>query len=160
MSSDIQRYSIETEYKPTGNGYWVTYDAHMEAQERLNDRIEALERENADLRAAIKRQASAAINGMNAAKEISSHQLQAARELEARSNPAALNSEHDMNDKLTREIEALEQRLAAADRLLAHIRGEVEWESKLCADTTSVPRMTRLLVAIDAHRCTAARGKP
>jgi len=56
--------------------------------------------------------------------------------------------------ELYARIRELERRLAAADRLLAHIRGEVEWESKFCADTTSVPRMTRLLVAIDAHRRT------
>lgn len=50
----------------------------------------------------------AAISGMDAAKTISSHQLQQAAKLRAESNPDALESERAMNSQLTNENTRLE----------------------------------------------------
>lgn len=58
--------------------------------------------------AVLKRQAAAAINGMNAAKAISSAQLEQARRLRGESNPEALESERAANAILTERIAELE----------------------------------------------------
>ena len=74
-----------------------------------NARIEKLE-------AAIKLQANAARNGMNAATEISRHQVETARRLRAESSPEALESERQANAILTSERDRLQAenvRLAA-----------------------------------------------
>jgi hypothetical protein len=61
--------------------------------------------------AMLKRQAAAAINGINAATAISSGQLQQAHRLRAESNPEALESERAANALLTARVEELERRL-------------------------------------------------
>ena len=66
-----------------------------------NARIEKLE-------AAIKLQANAARNGMNAATEISRHQVETARRLRAESSPEALESERQANAILTSERDRLQ----------------------------------------------------
>lgn len=68
--------------------------------------------------AIIKRQAAAAINGMNAAKAISSGQVQQAYRLNRESSPEALESERSANAILTEENERLKQL----------IRRVIEWE--------------------------------
>jgi hypothetical protein len=72
---------------------------------RLREKVSELER-------AIKLQGNAAISGMNAAKAISSHQLDMARKLHAESSPASLESERAMNASLTAEVERLETEVA------------------------------------------------
>lgn len=60
----------------------------------------------------LKRQASAALSGMDVAKAISSRQLQLARQARAESSPAALESERQANAKLTQELSLAEEGLA------------------------------------------------
>lgn len=60
----------------------------------------------------LKRQAAAAISGMNAAKAISSRQLELAQKARAESSPAALESERQANAKLTQELSLAEEGLA------------------------------------------------
>lgn len=60
----------------------------------------------------LKRQASAALAGMNAAKAISSHDLERAARLRAESSPDALESERQANAKLTQELSLAEEGLA------------------------------------------------
>lgn len=62
---------------------------------------------HSDYEAVIARQATAAKAGMNAAKAISSRQLQAAARLRAESAPGALESERAANAILTAENDAL-----------------------------------------------------
>lgn len=62
----------------------------------------------------LKRQAAAAISGMNAATAISSGQLQQAHRLRAESNPEALESERRANAILTERVAELEMQLAEA----------------------------------------------
>lgn len=61
--------------------------------------------------AIIKRQAVAALNGMNAAKAISYHDLQQAHRLRAESSPETLESERAMNATLTAENEKYREAL-------------------------------------------------
>ena len=65
-----------------------------------------------DHEAIIRRQANAAISGMNAAKAISSNDLQRAARLRAESSPDALESERQANAKLTQELSLAEEGLA------------------------------------------------
>lgn len=60
----------------------------------------------------LKRQASAAVAGMNAAKAISSNDVQRAARLRAESSPDALESERQANAKLTQELSLAEEGLA------------------------------------------------
>ena len=69
--------------------------------------ITRLRAENEELRETIKRQSSAARMGMDAAKKVSSEQLEQAARLRAESSPDALESERDMNAILSDEIERL-----------------------------------------------------
>lgn len=62
--------------------------------------------------AIIKRQAAAALSGMNAAKAISSHQLDQAYRLNRESSPEALESERSANAILTAENERLRAALS------------------------------------------------
>jgi TolA-binding protein len=64
--------------------------------------------------AVLKRQAAAAITGMNAATAISSAQVARARQLRAESNPEALESERRANAILTERVAELEMQLAEA----------------------------------------------
>ena len=74
--------------------------------ERYYDRAEVDE--------VLKRQAAAAISGMNAATAISSGQVQQAHRLRAESNPEALESERRANAILTERVAELEMQLAEA----------------------------------------------
>lgn len=71
--------------------------------------------------AVLKRQASAAISGMNAAKAISSHQLELARKLSAESKPEAIDSERIANDLLTQECENKDARIAELGKALVDL---------------------------------------
>jgi Tfp pilus assembly protein FimV len=62
----------------------------------------------------LKRQASAAIAGMNAATAISAGQVQQAHRLRAESSPEALESERQANAILTARVAELEMQLAEA----------------------------------------------
>jgi hypothetical protein len=63
----------------------------------------------AEVDAVLKRQAAAAISGMNAATAISSAQVQQAHRLRAESSPEALESERQANAILTDRIAELEK---------------------------------------------------
>lgn len=64
-----------------------------------------------DVDAVLKRQAAAAIAGMNAATAISAGQVQQAHRLRAESSPEALESERQANSILTERIAELEKLL-------------------------------------------------
>lgn len=68
--------------------------------------------ELAEAQRLLKRTQAAAISGMNAAKATSSAQLDAAQRLRTESSPEALESERDMNGRLTKELEKAEVALA------------------------------------------------
>jgi hypothetical protein len=61
----------------------------------------------AEVDTVLKRQAAAAISGMNAATAISSGQVQQAHRLRAESNPEALESERQANAILTAELDTM-----------------------------------------------------
>ena len=87
---------------------------HPELAEVLrigSNEIERLQLDNDKLRKAIELQGRAAITGMNAAKEISSHQLAAAQKLNAESKPEVIESERAANAILTARVEELERAL-------------------------------------------------
>ena len=91
----MKRYRIDFSYgryffdeRPDGD--WVRFKDHEEI---------------------IRRQAAAAISGMNAATEISTRQLKLARQVHAESSPEALESERAANARLTEEIEQLRDAL-------------------------------------------------
>lgn len=67
------------------------------------------------LNEALKRQGAAALQGMTAAKAISSHQLETARRLHAESSPDALESERQMNAQLTEENGRLRAELSSRE---------------------------------------------
>lgn len=99
--------------------------------------------------AVLKRQASAALSGMNAAKAISYHDLQQAHRLRAESSPEALESERAMNATLTEENERLRQGLRncllLAMKRLSTSQEKVHWESviRLCSDAGETPSPLR-----------------
>lgn len=78
----------------------------------------------AEVDTVLKRQASAAISGMNAATAISSGQLQQAHRLRAESSPESLESERQANAILTERVADLE--LAAKEN--AHYSTEMREE--------------------------------
>lgn len=89
-----------------------------------------------DHEAIIRRQAVAALNGMNAAKAISYHDLQQAHRLRAESSPAALESERAVNAMLSEENDRLRNALRncclLAMKRLAKGSYEIpDWESIL-----------------------------
>jgi hypothetical protein len=71
----------------------------------------------------LRRQANAARSGMDAAKRISSVQLQQAHRLRAESSPEALESERQANAILTDRIAELERQLDGANKTIAHFLG-------------------------------------
>jgi hypothetical protein len=77
-----------------------------------------------DHEAIIRRQASAARSGMDAAKTISNHQLETARRLKAESSPDALESERQANAKLTQELSLAEEGLANATQELERVKSQ------------------------------------
>lgn len=79
-----------------------------------------------DVDAVLKRQASAAIAGMNAATAISSGQLEQAHRLRAESSPEALESERQANAILTERVAELEQACKENARYSAEMREEFE----------------------------------
>jgi hypothetical protein len=74
--------------------------------------------ENEKLKKAIKRQASAAIAGMNAAKAVSYENLELARKLMAESSPENLTSERAANELLTEENEKLRAEIDRINSIL------------------------------------------
>ena len=91
---------------------WKRYQELCQRAERAEARI-------AELEQAIKRQAAASLAGMNAAKAVSSWEMQEARRLKAESSPASVASQREANDRLTNELEA-------AQSTIAELRGQVE----------------------------------
>lgn len=80
---------------------------HAEYEEALRAKCE-------ELSTTLKRVQSAAKTGMDAAKAISSAQLEAARRLFAESSPAALESQRAANEQLTTELEELSAKFQTA----------------------------------------------
>jgi hypothetical protein len=72
----------------------------------------------------IRRQASAAIAGMNAAKAISSGQLQQAYRLNRESSPESLESERSANSLLTEENERLRNEIEQWKQAVSRMRGK------------------------------------
>ena len=92
--------------------------------------------------AVLKRQAAAAISGMDAAKTISSVQLQQAHRLRAESSPEALESERQANAILTERVAELEQALRAV----------VEVEQIIVGSPESATYPQRYSAAMDAAK--------
>ena len=72
--------------------------------------------------AVLKRQAAAAISGMNAATAISRDQVQHAHRLRAESSPEALESERQANAILTDRIAELEKDIAEKTGLITALQ--------------------------------------
>lgn len=83
----------------------------------------------------LRRQASAALSGMDAAKRISSAQLQQAHRLRAESSPEALESERRANAILTDRVSALENSLREAMLENAALRAELDSYADLDASS-------------------------
>lgn len=71
-----------------------------------------------------RQQANAALSGMDAAKRISSGQLQQAHRLRAESSPEALESERQANAILTDRVAELEKSLSVAVELFQDQSGD------------------------------------
>lgn len=84
-------------------------EAELRVQDEAND---ILTRRVAELEAAIKRQAAAALAGMNATKAVSSWQIQEARRLKAECSPASVASQREANERLTNELQAAQSTIA------------------------------------------------
>ncbi|RUR26799.1 hypothetical protein ELY33_16970 [Vreelandella andesensis] len=97
-----------------------------------HDEREAVEYVRKDVHdAIIKRQASLARMGMNAAKEHGSHMEAAAKRLHAECNPEALESEREANALLTERIAELEKERdlhKAAEEMQIALRQKMECE--------------------------------
>jgi hypothetical protein len=78
-----------------------------------------------DVDAVLKRQAAAAVAGMNAATAISSGQLQQAHRLRGESSPESLESERQANAILTERIADLENELRIAKNAESDLRAFV-----------------------------------
>lgn len=76
--------------------------------------------------AVLKRQAEAAISGMDAAKAISSGQLQQAHRLRAESSPEALESERAANAILTARVAELESQVVTLERSNLRLRQKLD----------------------------------
>lgn len=74
--------------------------------------------------AVLKRQAAAAISGMNAATAISSGQVRQAHRLRAESNPEALESERQANAILTERVAELESELDTMNLAVGYFHEE------------------------------------
>lgn len=82
----------------------------------------------------LKRQASAAITGMNAAKAISSGQLREAHRLRAESSPEMLESERQANAILTERVADLELAAKANAQYSYEVREEFERRGERIAE--------------------------
>lgn len=76
--------------------------------------------------AVLKRQASAALAGMNAATAISSVQVQQAHRLRAESSPEALESERQANAILTERVAELEHQVATLTTSNTRLRQKID----------------------------------
>lgn len=104
----------------------------------------------AEVDAVLKRQAAAAISGMNAATAISSGQVRQAHRLRAESNPEALESERQANAILTDRVAELERalgncRLLAMKRLHKGAIEKADWEAilRFCTEAGCGPSPLR-----------------
>lgn len=86
-----------------------------------SDSVEYLRKDVHD--AIIAKQASAAKQGMDAAKKVAGSNLEQAKRLHAESSPAALESEREANARLTELVAKLEQE---RDALAAHVERQSE----------------------------------
>lgn len=77
-----------------------------------------------DLKHLLQRVRSAAISGMNAAKEISRHELATAKRLRAESTPEVVDSERSANALLTEENERLRQQVSDLQTEISEMRIE------------------------------------
>ena len=80
----------------------------------------------AELEQSIKRQAAAALAGMNATKAVSSWEIQEARRLKAECSPASIASQREANEVLTNELQAATVRIAALESLLGEAIESIE----------------------------------
>jgi hypothetical protein len=111
----------------------------------------------------LKRQASAALAGMNAAKAISSHDLERAARLRAESSPDALESERQANAKLTQELSLAEEGLANYARENAQLKASNETlalqrDHWLAVAREKDAQVERLREAIETHRQAIGNG--
>lgn len=103
--------------------YW--FDSGVTAAiARSAARIEGVESQ-------LKKVQAAAITGMDAAKSISSVQLEQAQRLRAESRPEALESERSANSLLTAELEKAEAHVAELERERDDLRLEMEEQRRL-----------------------------
>jgi hypothetical protein len=103
-----------------------------------------------DVEVVLKRQAAAAIAGMNAATAISAGQVRQAHRLRAESSPEALESERQANAILTARIAELERalgncRLLAMKRLHKGAVEKADWEAilRFCTEAGCGPSPLR-----------------
>lgn len=87
-------------------------------REKHNDELTAANARIAELEQSIKRQAAAALAGMNATKAVSSWEIQEARRLKAECSPASIASQREANEVLTNELQAATVRIAELEALL------------------------------------------
>jgi HAMP domain-containing protein len=138
------------------------------AEEKIEQQAAEIER----LNSALKKQAAAAKSGMNAAKQVSSYQLEEAKRLRAESSPEALESERAANARMTDEIERLQaeierlradfadarscakvwelemQRARADERTAMHYLGQIR---KAVAPDVDFPTLVRMCGEIQAQ---------
>lgn len=112
---DIYKYD-SNEKVPAADGEYVMADDAINREAVLQAQIRTLESQLA----ATKR---AALAGMDAAKSVSSIQLQEAARLRAESSPEALASERAANEILTAENARLSEQLKDAQTLLKYLDG-------------------------------------
>lgn len=95
----------------------------------------------------LKRQASAARAGMNAATAISSGQVEQARRLRAESSPEALESERQANAILTERVAELEQACKENARYSTEMREEFERRGERIAELEKQIEQLQLALA-------------
>ena len=100
-----------------------------------------------DHEAIIRRQAAAALSGMDAAKATSSRQLELAQKARAESSPDALESERQANAKLTQELSLAEEGLANYAQEVAELKKDKQQYSDWV--TPQLERLGREMVEND-----------
>lgn len=105
--------------------------------------VTELQRENAELKSAIDRQARSAIAGMNAAKSHAHLMLSQAEKMRAESKPDLISSERAVNSALTDEVERLQRELEGARRSLCEAADLIPLDVKVDVE---------LMMKIDAAR--------
>lgn len=112
---------------------WQDYIYELERQRsEVEKKLTAANARIAELEQSIKRQAAAALAGMNATKAVSSWEIQEARRLKAECSPASIASQREANEVLTNELQAATVRIAELEALL----GEAP-HSELCDSMAS-----------------------